>query len=350
MPESAEPLVGIVVVSHSAQIAAGVVEVAREMCGDRDVRLIAAGGTADGLLGTDAVLIAEAVAQADTGAGVVILADLGSAVLSAKLALTMIDEELAARTRLSGGPLVEGAFVAAIQASAGDSLADVLRAAREAATMQKDADEERVGGDGAAAEPSAEATRPASSIEITVRNPAGLHGRPGAALVRAAAGFRSQIMIENLSLGSKPLDAKSHTNVLASGVRHGHVIRIGASGGDENAAIDAIRTLAAGGFGEGAALAGEISEAGHAAAIGPAVEPERTSTPAPTPTGIDRIPLDAEPAFPANVIADGRIAGKPGAAGIATGPVWAYREARAGADGTTAGSGRQALVSRCATS
>ena len=349
MPESAVPLVGIVVVSHSAKIVAGVVEVAREMCGEADVRLIAAGGTADGALGTDAAMIADAVAQADAGAGVVILADLGSAVLSAKLALSMIDPELADRTRLSGGPLVEGAFVAAIQASAGDSLDDVLQAARGAATMQKDADEEPAGEEAAsaaagAAEFSAEAaaaaeaapadaSRTPRSIEITLRNPAGLHGRPGAALVRTAAGFHSRILIENMSRRSKPIDAKSLTNVLASGVRQGHLVRIAASGEDADAAIEAIRGLAAGGFGEGPALAGEVEEGGGAVPAAPVGPPA---------TEIGGIPLDAEPAFPAGVTAVGSIAGKPGAAGIATGPVWVYREVVAGATGSPAGSARPA--------
>lgn len=137
MPEPAEPLVGIVVVSHSAMVSEGVVEMAREMAGP-EVRLVAAGGAADGTLGTDASRIAEAIGQADAGAGVVVLADLGSAVLATKVALEMIAPETAARTRLSGGPLVEGAVVAAVQASAGDALAAVLEAAEEAARMPKD--------------------------------------------------------------------------------------------------------------------------------------------------------------------------------------------------------------------
>jgi phosphoenolpyruvate---glycerone phosphotransferase subunit DhaM len=137
VPDSAEPMVGIVVVSHSAMIAQGVVELARQMAG-ADVRLIAAGGSADGSLGTDAARIAQAIGEADAGAGVVVLADLGSAVLATKLALEMVEPEVAARARLSGGPLVEGAVVAAVQASAGDTLADVLEAAEQAAHMPKD--------------------------------------------------------------------------------------------------------------------------------------------------------------------------------------------------------------------
>ena len=130
-----EPLVGIVVVSHSAQIAAGTVELARQMASD-DVRIEAAGGTADGSLGTDAAAIMAAIEAADAGAGVLVLVDLGSAVLATQTALELMGEA-AARVRLSGGPLVEGAVVAAVQASVGADLAAVLAAAAEAAGLPK---------------------------------------------------------------------------------------------------------------------------------------------------------------------------------------------------------------------
>jgi dihydroxyacetone kinase phosphotransfer subunit len=131
-----EPLVGIVVVSHSAQIAAGTVELARQMAGD-DLRIEAAGGLPDGTLGTDAVQILAAIQAADAGAGVVVLADLGSAVLATQTALELLGNPAASRVRLSRGPLVEGAVVAAVQASVGDDLAAVLAAAEEAATLPK---------------------------------------------------------------------------------------------------------------------------------------------------------------------------------------------------------------------
>jgi PTS hybrid protein len=131
-----EALVGIVIVSHSAQIAAGTVELARQMAGD-DVRIEAAGGTADGQLGTDATAIMTAISAADAGAGVLVLVDLGSAVLATQTALELLGEDVAANVRLSGGPLVEGAVVAAVQASVGDDLAAVLAAAEEAASLPK---------------------------------------------------------------------------------------------------------------------------------------------------------------------------------------------------------------------
>lgn len=128
--------VGLVVVSHSAKVAEGVVEMAAQMAAG--VRLRAAGGTDDGGIGTDATLIAQAIADADDGDGVLVFADLGSAVLSAQLAIDeLVDEQRRARVRIAEAPLVEGAVIAAIQASTGSSLEEVDAAARGAATMAK---------------------------------------------------------------------------------------------------------------------------------------------------------------------------------------------------------------------
>lgn len=130
------PLVGIVVVSHSARIAQGVVELAAQMAGP-DLRIVPVGGAIDGSLGTDAAQVAAAIAEADSGSGVLVLADLGSAVLAARTALELLDGDVAARVRISGGPIVEGAVVAAVQASVGDTLDEVRAAADAAATMDK---------------------------------------------------------------------------------------------------------------------------------------------------------------------------------------------------------------------
>lgn len=130
------PLVGLVVVSHSRRLAEGIVELAGQMAGP-DVRLIAVGGTADGSLGTDAEAIAAAILAAARGAGVLVLCDLGSAILATEAALELLGEEVAGRVRLSGGPIVEGAVVAAVQASIGQDLDDVLLAAEAAAQLDK---------------------------------------------------------------------------------------------------------------------------------------------------------------------------------------------------------------------
>ncbi len=117
-------MVGIVVVSHSAELARGIVELAGQMAGE-EVAIEAAGGTADGGLGTDAGLVADAIARADRGAGVLVLGDLGSAFLTARAVLDDDDEGV----RLADAPLVEGAVAAAVIASTGAGLADVTQAA-----------------------------------------------------------------------------------------------------------------------------------------------------------------------------------------------------------------------------
>ncbi|MDR3546031.1 MAG: dihydroxyacetone kinase phosphoryl donor subunit DhaM [Candidatus Limnocylindrales bacterium] len=129
-------LVGLVIVSHSAKVADGTLELASQMAGD-DVRIVAAGGLEDGSIGTDATRIMAAIEAADSGAGVVVMVDLGSAVLSASTALELLDPAQAARVRLSRGPVVEGAIVAAIQASIGDDLLTVCDAADATLTQDK---------------------------------------------------------------------------------------------------------------------------------------------------------------------------------------------------------------------
>ena len=132
-PETAT-LVGLVVVSHSVLIADGTAELARQMAGP-DVRIVPAGGMADGAIGTDAALIADAIGRADAGAGVVVLADLGSAILATRTALELLGGS--ERVLLSRGPIVEGAVIAAVQASTGSSVDEVLQAADSAASLPK---------------------------------------------------------------------------------------------------------------------------------------------------------------------------------------------------------------------
>lgn len=132
--------VGIVVVSHSGEVAEATVRLVARLANlpEDGPRLVAAGGMADGSLGTDATRIADALGAADAGAGVVVLADLGSAVLATATAIDeLIERSLAERVRISNGPIVEGTFVAAVQASAGDAVDGVLAAADEAGTMNK---------------------------------------------------------------------------------------------------------------------------------------------------------------------------------------------------------------------
>jgi PTS hybrid protein len=121
--------VGLVVVSHSRPLAEAAVALARQMLPGREVAIEVAAGTDDGGLGTDAVAVSAAMTAADAGDGVVVLMDLGSAVLSAETALELLDDDLRERVLLSSAPLVEGLVGAAVVAAGG---ADRDRVAAEA--------------------------------------------------------------------------------------------------------------------------------------------------------------------------------------------------------------------------
>ena len=134
------PLVGVVVASHSVRVAEGIVELALQMAREQapGIRVIAAGGAADGTLGEDPGRIAAAIEAADAGAGVVVVVDFNGAVHATRFALeSLLDPALAERVRVSGGPLVEGAVFAAVQASVGDDLETVHATAEAAASYDK---------------------------------------------------------------------------------------------------------------------------------------------------------------------------------------------------------------------
>lgn len=128
-------MVGIVIVSHSRKIAEGVCELAAQVAGEPG-RVVAAGGLEDGEIGTDAVMISEAIRRADGGDGVVVLADLGSGVMSAETAMELLEDE-AIDVRLADAPLVEGAVAAAVEAACGSGMDEVIRAAEAAWSMRK---------------------------------------------------------------------------------------------------------------------------------------------------------------------------------------------------------------------
>ncbi|MFZ0041206.1 MAG: dihydroxyacetone kinase phosphoryl donor subunit DhaM, partial [Solirubrobacteraceae bacterium] len=128
-------MVGIVVVSHSDQLARGVVALAREMGGD-GLSLEPAGGIEEaGVLGTDAERVRAAIERAMSPEGVLVLMDLGSALMSAELALELV-EEATGPVALSDAPLVEGAVAAAAAASGGATLEEVAAEARGALAMK----------------------------------------------------------------------------------------------------------------------------------------------------------------------------------------------------------------------
>jgi dihydroxyacetone kinase phosphotransfer subunit len=129
-----------VLISHHRKLAAGVRELADQMAGG-EVAIAAVGGVQDEAgawqLGTDALAIEQAIRQHWQPGGLLLLVDLGSAVLSAELALDLLEPDLRQRCLISNAPLVEGAVVAALEASLGRSLDQVNQAAEATCNFQK---------------------------------------------------------------------------------------------------------------------------------------------------------------------------------------------------------------------
>jgi dihydroxyacetone kinase phosphotransfer subunit len=123
-------IVGVVIVSHSPKVAEGAADMVRQMVGE-DVPCAWTGGNPVGELGTDPVKIREAIERVWNEAGVAVLVDLGGAEMNAEMAIEMLDGDRSAVVRICNAPIVEGAVVAATEASGGATLESVCAAAEE---------------------------------------------------------------------------------------------------------------------------------------------------------------------------------------------------------------------------
>ncbi|WP_308287488.1 dihydroxyacetone kinase phosphoryl donor subunit DhaM [Cryobacterium inferilacus] len=221
-------------VSHSALIAQGLVELARQMA--PTITLVAAGGRPDGGIGTDFDAIATGIALAENGAGAVVLCDLGSAILTAETALEFLDDEVRERVRIADAPLVEGGVAAAVAAEIGGDLDAVIAAAESSAGREPEARTDTAGG----AVPGDSGT---VSRTVTLRNRDGLHARPAADFVKLASTFDAAVTVNGK-------DAHSLLGIMSLGLTRGMKVEI--SGPDERsrAAVDALADLIETGFGE----------------------------------------------------------------------------------------------------
>ncbi|MFJ4210218.1 dihydroxyacetone kinase phosphoryl donor subunit DhaM [Paenarthrobacter sp. NPDC089675] len=220
--------VSIVVVSHSSKIAEGAVELAAQMA--PDVVLVAAGGTDDGRIGTslEKVLAAVEQALADAGGdGVVVLTDLGSAVMTAESAVEFASEPDA--LRLADAPLVEGLVAAAVAAQGGAGVEDVRKAAEAA-------------GSAAAAE-AVDLGEPEASGDFELVNAMGIHARPAAKIAGGLSGMDAEVTINGV-------DGASMMELMALGAGQGANLQVKAWGKDAGKAVDYLRKLVSEGFGE----------------------------------------------------------------------------------------------------
>jgi phosphoenolpyruvate-protein phosphotransferase/dihydroxyacetone kinase phosphotransfer subunit len=239
--------VGLVVVSHSRALAEAAVALAREMAGP-EVPIEVAAGLDDGALGTDAVAISAAVTAADGaadgGAGVVVLMDLGSAVLSAETALELLDDEVRERVLLCPAALVEGLVGAAVTA-AGGATREQVAAEALAGLAAKQA---HLSGPDPVTAPA-----PAGGGQVTgsftVGEPHGLHARPAARLVQLAGSLGASLELRNATTGTDWAPATSLSRVATLGAEHGHEVQVRASGPGAAEALRALLTAAGRGWG-----------------------------------------------------------------------------------------------------
>jgi len=286
-------MVGIVIVSHSERLAEGVKELASQMTQGR-VPIEVAGGIDDphNPIGTDPMKVLAAIkaVRAASADGVLVLMDLGSALMSAETALDFLQDEMKASVRLCAAPLVEGAISAAVQASVGASLNVVASEAITALASKTKQLSPNTGKPASVSTDSATGKTDLDDVEtrLVIRNRVGLHARPAANFVITAHKFQSVITVFK---GDKTANAKSINQIATLAAGKNDEIRVRAEGPDAKDAIAAIEALNANNFGD---RDGEISE---------------------TP----------KPAAPASVaLKNGFVYGVPASAGVAVGPVCLY--------------------------
>ncbi len=230
--------IALLLVSHSVQLADGARELAMQMA--PGVLIYAVGGRSDGGLGTDFDRALSTLEEAGTQAdGVVVLADLGSAVLTVGTVLEFAEDELAARTRLADSPFVEGTVAAAVTAHGGGDLSEVLRSAEHAGSTFAPQNDSDVVAD-PQENPMPGVTTPQ---QVEVRNPLGLHARPAALLARLVASFDAVITIGGVN-------AASVLELMKLGAVGGQKLEVTAQGAHADAAIAAVVAEIEGGFGE----------------------------------------------------------------------------------------------------
>jgi PTS hybrid protein len=252
--------VRIVVVSHSEKIADGAVELAAQMA--PDVMMVPAGGTSDGRIGTSLEKVMSALELAAGGEGIVVLTDLGSAVMTAESAVEFA--EAPDTVLLADAPIVEGLVAAAVAAQGGASVHAVKRAAEAThgypASRPKDeehvpsaahvaagaahAGEARTG----VPQPGVSVTAPAPAVpdasgDFELVNLAGMHARPAAKIAGGLAALDAEVTVNGV-------DGASMTGLMTLGAGKGSVLHVEASGPDAERAVAYVEGLVKAGFGE----------------------------------------------------------------------------------------------------
>ncbi|ALR75633.1 dihydroxyacetone kinase phosphoryl donor subunit DhaM [[Enterobacter] lignolyticus] len=242
-------MVNLVIVSHSAQLGQGVGELARQMLMDDGCKIAIAAGIDDpqNPIGTDPIKVMEAIESVADADHVLVMMDIGSALLSAETALDLLDPAIAGKVRLCAAPLVEGTLAATVSAASGAGIEKVIDDAMSALEAKR----VQLGLPSLSPTPSPAALPvpdgDAQSLSVVVKNPNGLHVRPASKLVAALAGFDADLVLEK---DGKCVRPDSINQIALLQVRCNDTLRLLARGPDAHRALAAFDALAASHFGE----------------------------------------------------------------------------------------------------
>ncbi|HLO32956.1 MAG TPA: dihydroxyacetone kinase phosphoryl donor subunit DhaM, partial [Anaerolineales bacterium] len=250
-------MVGLVIVSHSRALAEALVGLLRQVASPTLPLAVAAGIGDDRLeFGTDAVEIMDAIQSVYSEDGVVVLMDLGSAVLSANMALDLLPPDITRKVRFCGAPLVEGAIAAAVQIGLNSDLDAICQEANAALAPKR----EQLGQETEqASAPVLVPDQSSESLTLTLTNLHGLHARPAAKFVQTAARFMANVTVTDLTNGKGPVSARSLNAIATLGAVENHKIQIRASGEEAKLVLSALKVLIEDNFGE-SPIASELEE------------------------------------------------------------------------------------------
>ena len=242
-------MVNLVIVSHSARLGEGVGELARQMLINDGCKLAIAAGIddPDSPIGTDPFKVMEAIESVADTDHVLVMMDIGSALLSAETALDLLDPAIAAKVRLCAAPLVEGTLAATVSAASGAGIDKVIADAMNALEAKRIQLGLPSPTPDAAPTPTLADDGDSKSLAVVIQNHNGLHVRPASKLVAALAGFNADLLLEKNGKCVKP-DSLNQIALLQ--VRRNDKLRLLARGPEADAALAAFQALAADNFGE----------------------------------------------------------------------------------------------------
>lgn len=281
-------------------------DLALEMVHGERPKIALAAGTADGRIGTDPIRVSEAITEVASPDGVLVFMDLGSAVLSAELALDLLGEP-GFEVRLTSAPFVEGILAAIVSAAYGADLDRVqLEASGALLAKRMHLGEEIVDPGPAGAGPADPTASSEIHADLRLLNRDGLHARPAAMIMAALTGLDAVLRVQRLGGSEAALEVTGPTALMAVGGRQGECLRFAAAGPDAEVALQRVSQLVADGFGESTVQADALASEATGSAFG--VSPGRVAgrvvrmaPPATPPSRKGTLPDSIRPAEAARV-------------------------------------------------